>query len=442
MLIIDPIIIVFGFVLAFNIRYGGAIAPKNWTPFLTVLPWMCIGTMILFAALGLYDRRFYSIAQLVSSVAVGIIGVLFLTMAATFWLRGFAFPRSVMAIALPLQVLLICSYRYLFWQIEMLSVGRRKLLIVVADAEDNFANREFTYLIKKSWFSVRKVVLYADFVRTPGIMFDTDAVMISPFLARDNKAAVVEICVGAAKEVLVIPDMYDILLSQGKMTSLSDLPVVQVQDLGFNTLQAFVKRVIDLLIAVLGTVLCAPVLVLCALLIKISSPGPVIYKQERVGRMGKNFNLYKFRTMVDGAEKLTGPILSTDQDPRITWCGRFLRAARLDEIPQLINVLKGDMSLVGPRPERPFFVNQFADTIPDYYRRHLVRPGITGLAQIYGKYSTLPEDKLKYDLYYISNYSLIFDLQIVLRTLPILLDFNSSKGIAGSDAGGSGQNLR
>ncbi|MBC7324452.1 MAG: sugar transferase, partial [Moorella sp. (in: Bacteria)] len=169
-------------------------------------------------------------------------------------------------------------------------------------------------------------------------------------------------------------------------------------------------------------------MLLIAVGIRMTSPGPVFYVQERAGLGGKPFKLIKFRTMVDGAEDATGPVLATENDTRVTRIGRILRATRLDELPQFLNVLKGDMSIVGPRPERPFFVNQFREALPAYKHRLRVKPGITGLAQVEGKYDTEPEDKLRYDLYYIRNYSLLLDLQLIIQTLRVMLIPESSRG--------------
>jgi sugar transferase (PEP-CTERM system associated) len=184
------------------------------------------------------------------------------------------------------------------------------------------------------------------------------------------------------------------------------------------------KRFASLASSILGLLLSLPLLPFVVLAIKLSSPGPVLYRQDRVGRDGVIFRCYKFRTMRSDAEADTGPTWATDDDPRITRVGRFLRKTRMDEIPQLWNVLKGDMSLVGPRPERPEFVAAFNQTIPYYHLRHAVRPGITGWAQTLYKYGSSVEDakeKLRYDLYYIKNMSLGLDLLIIFSTVKIIL---------------------
>jgi sugar transferase (PEP-CTERM system associated) len=191
-----------------------------------------------------------------------------------------------------------------------------------------------------------------------------------------------------------------------------------------NSTIIFGRRVMSLLISAVLLLLVLPLLPLIALLIKVTSPGPVLYKQKRVGRNGQVFFCYKFRTMRADAEADTGPTWAGDDDPRITKIGRLLRSTRLDEIPQLWNVFKGDMGFVGPRPERPEFVEWLSREIPYYNLRHLVRPGITGWAQISYQYGASLEEareKLQYDLYYIKNISMAFDLFIIFQTIKIVL---------------------
>jgi exopolysaccharide biosynthesis polyprenyl glycosylphosphotransferase len=221
--------------------------------------------------------------------------------------------------------------------------------------------------------------------------------------------------------LLVVPSMYDILVGRVSSLRLHDVPIVEVlknpqEDLAFS-----VKSLLDGVIATLLLLLSAPVLFGAAALIKLTSPGPVLYRQRRVGQGGQEFTLYKLRTMVDGAENETGPVLASLLDNRVTWVGRLLRGSRIDEIPQLLNVLSGTMSLVGPRPERPEFAQEFLRAIPGYAERLQVKPGLTGLAQVNGEYHTTPEYKLKYDLAYIYNYSLWLDIRIMAETVKVML---------------------
>ena len=184
------------------------------------------------------------------------------------------------------------------------------------------------------------------------------------------------------------------------------------------------KRLFDVVISLLILIVTLPVCIVIAVAIKLDSKGPLFFKQERCGLNGKAFTIVKFRSMVRNAEKLSGPVWSQKNDPRITRVGKFIRRVRIDEIPQMYNVLKGEMSIVGPRPERPFFVEKLADEILYYKRRLKVRPGITGWAQVKHKYDESLEDvkiKLRYDLFYIENMSLRMDFKIIIRTIYIVL---------------------
>jgi len=186
----------------------------------------------------------------------------------------------------------------------------------------------------------------------------------------------------------------------------------------------FFKRLADILLSILGLILAAPLMIAVTILIKIDSQGSLFYRQQRVGQNGKRFTLIKFRSMRDDAEAVTGPIFADKDDIRITRVGRLLRTTRVDELPQLLNVLRGEMSFVGPRPERPFFVEQFAKEIPYYAQRLSVKPGITGWAQVCYPYGATLEDaieKLRLDLYYIKNTSFILDLFIIMKTLKIVV---------------------
>ncbi|HMD33860.1 MAG TPA: TIGR03013 family XrtA/PEP-CTERM system glycosyltransferase [Vicinamibacterales bacterium] len=185
-----------------------------------------------------------------------------------------------------------------------------------------------------------------------------------------------------------------------------------------------IKRMLDLALSILGCALAAPLMAFTALAVKLDSKGPALYSQERVGENGRTFTLYKFRSMRTDAEQAGRPVWARDKDDRVTRVGRFIRLTRLDELPQLWNVLKGDMSFVGPRPERPFFVEQLAREIPFYMERHAVKPGVTGWAQVKYRYGSSIEDameKLRYDLYYIKHLSVFFDLTIVLDTVKVIL---------------------
>jgi exopolysaccharide biosynthesis polyprenyl glycosylphosphotransferase len=223
-----------------------------------------------------------------------------------------------------------------------------------------------------------------------------------------------------------IPDLYDFLSGTVKTTAIYSSPLIKISNGLMPTWQANMKRLLDVVISVMASVIFLPVFVVLAILIKKSSKGPVIYRQERIGRFGKPFKIYKLRSMVHGAENGT-PALSSENDERITNIGRFLRKTHLDEIPQFFNVIKGDMSLVGPRPERKFYIDQIVKQAPHYTHLHKLRPGITSWGQVkYGYASTLEEmlERLPYDIMYLKNISLYIDFKILIYTVMVAFRAN------------------
>ena len=233
---------------------------------------------------------------------------------------------------------------------------------------------------------------------------------------------------GSSISLRIIPDMYEVISGLAKTEELYGLPLVDINTEILSVQQKFAKRIIDIIFSFIILLGFSPLWILVSLIIKIESKGPILYRQKRVGQNGRIFIINKFRSMKDEAENTTGPVWAIEKDPRITKVGKILRKYRIDEIPQFINVLFGDMSVVGPRPERPFFVKKLIKEFPFYYRRHKIRPGITGWAQIKQSYDSSLSDvkeKLKYDFFYIENMSLSLDLQIMIRTFIVMI---SAKG--------------
>lgn len=222
----------------------------------------------------------------------------------------------------------------------------------------------------------------------------------------------------------IVPDLYDILSGQARTSQIYGIPLIDIMPQLMPEWEKRLKRILDIVVSFLILLLSLPITFLTALAIKLDSKGPIFFKQERCGFNDKIFKIIKFRSMVHDAEKMTGPVWSQKDDPRITRVGKIIRKLRIDEIPQMINVLKGEMSLVGPRPERPFFVEKLSEQIPYYKRRLKVRPGITGWAQVKHKYDESIEDvkiKLRYDLFYIENMSLRMDFKILFRTIFVVV---------------------
>ncbi len=235
---------------------------------------------------------------------------------------------------------------------------------------------------------------------------------------------VLRLCDGKAVSLKLIPDFYTLIGGMARTEHMYGLPLIEVLPEPMPAWEQSTKRLIDIAVSFVVLAAGLPVWAGIAVLIRATSPGPAIYRQQRVGQSGKQFTMYKYRTMRENAEAETGPVWAQANDPRYTPLGRWLRKTRLDEIPQFWNVLKGDMSLVGPRPERPYFVQRLSEEIPLYSRRHRVKPGITGWAQVKWKYDTSLDDvrqKVKYDLFYIENVNLRMDFKILFRTVRTTL---------------------
>jgi Undecaprenyl-phosphate glucose phosphotransferase len=219
-------------------------------------------------------------------------------------------------------------------------------------------------------------------------------------------------------DVKVVPDLLQVIALRARLEDLDGVPVININDVPLQGFNSVVKRAIDVAISSFALFLLAVPLAIVGLLIRVTSRGPVLYYQERMGLDGKSIMILKFRSMHEDAEAETGPVWARENDPRVTRLGRFLRKSNLDELPQLWNVLRGDMSIVGPRPERPHFVEQFKHRIPSYMLRHKVKAGLTGWAQVHGwRGNTSIEKRIEYDLYYIENWSVSLDIKIMWLTL-------------------------
>ncbi len=234
-------------------------------------------------------------------------------------------------------------------------------------------------------------------------------------------------CYTHEKRSYLLPDITDIIISNSYNIQISDTPVLMSRNRGLTLEQKIIKRFLDIVISIIGIVITSPIMLVCAVAIKLDDGGPILFKQNRITINGKIFNVYKFRSMIVEADK-DGARKAVADDDRITRVGKVIRACRMDELPQLFNILRGDMSLVGPRPERIENVYEYAKKYPEFELRHRVKAGLTGFAQLYGKYNTTPEDKLHMDLIYIETYSLLLDIKLLILTFKILFMRESTEG--------------
>ncbi len=243
-----------------------------------------------------------------------------------------------------------------------------------------------------------------------------------PGASNDELLHMIKTCDDQQVEFKLVPDLLEVMSTRVAADAIDGLPLIGIRRNRLRGSAARLKRAIDLIVSAVALVVLSPILLLVAGLLRLTSAGPVLFRQERVGLQGRSFTLYKFRTMIANAEERTGPVFTTKDDTRRTPVGKVLRRLSLDELPQLYNIVRGDMSLVGPRPERPFFVERFRGEVPRYLERHQVRPGVTGWAQVNDlRGDTSINDRTIYDIYYVEHWSLALDIKILILTLGRLL---------------------
>ena len=246
--------------------------------------------------------------------------------------------------------------------------------------------------------------------------------------SHDMRVRVIRYCYETNKRLLMIPNVDEIFVQCADRCQIDDIPAFLFRNRQMTSEQRIIKRLVDIVGSALGLIVLSPVMLITAAAIRIHDGGPVIFRQTRLTQGGRTFQLMKFRSMVVDAEK-RGPELATSLDSRITPVGRWIRMLRIDELPQLFNILKGDMSIVGPRPERPELTEEYCRTYPEFRYRLKVKAGLTGYAQVFGRYNTLFEDKVKLDLLYIQHFSLIFDFYIMISTIKVLFMPSSTAGV-------------
>lgn len=331
----------------------------------------------------------------------------------------------------------LCIWRIALYYFHKNRTHRQKMLMIEKLKDDNSRVRRMKYACMSrfdAWYEqvdVENKQAVEEFIEKFFPEFDVICLMETvPF---DIRNMFMEAGLRMNKDFYVVPMMYEMNFAKVKLAYLDDVMVFHLSPTQVGATNLFFKRLMDIVISFVGLSIAFIPMCIIALLIKLTSPGPVFYKQLRLTKDKKEFYIYKFRSMVQDAEKKTGPALATKDDPRVTKVGRWLRKLRLDELPQLINILKGDMSVVGPRPERPFFVEQYEKEIPNYDKRFMMRAGLTALSHVYGRYSTDIIDRTHYDLLYLQNYSLMLDIRIILLTSRTMFLSDAAEGVGTVD---------
>lgn len=455
--ITDALLAMWAFILAYGIRFESGLipVPRGYPPienYLNVMPFIAVITPLAFQLQGLYRLRrgrsrvddFFAI--LVGSILAVVFGVLSTLYVQAYYASEEARSRGAYQVSQLVWGLFLClnilftfasreAVRELLERRWRAGIGLKRILIAGAGdlgrmvADRILKHRELGY--KAIGFvddraggdhiGYRGLPLLGTLNEIPEVAQRERIDHLYVALPLEEHARLLDVMELTSREcidVKVVPDLLQFIALRARLEDLDGLPIINVNDVplqGFNT---WLKRSIDIALSAAALVVLAVPFAVIALLVKWTSPGPVFYRQERMGLDGKAFTVYKFRSMYQGAEETTGPVWAHDNDPRATPIGRWLRRLDLDELPQFWNVLRGDMSIVGPRPERPFFVQQFKHRIPQYMLRHKVKAGITGWAQVNGwRGNTSLEKRIEYDLYYIENWSVTLDLKIMWLTL-------------------------
>ena len=443
----DLALIVIGWILAWFIRFQvlswtGFIPPPEWLPlsrYLPFLPWVLIVLTGVFWFSGLYDPdRLQRMTHLTLSVAKAVVMGLIVVTASLSFYRELYFSRLHMmlfgAITPMLMVLARVAMYMLLRRARKKGLYLRRVLILgagVAGRKLEEALRQYPWIgfeiagflddHKKDQEDVlggiSEAVAVVDRFQQEGRPINYVYIALPLTVLHRIQPLVDELSTRLA-HVCLVPDLFHFDIVNSRVTSVEGLPIIHLIDEAPLEFARITKRIVDVVFASVLLVLLSPLLLLLAIGVKFSSPGPVFYKQSRMGLNGRTFDMLKFRSMPVDAEAATGAVWAQPGEKRATRFGALMRRTSLDELPQFINVLKGDMSVVGPRPERPVFIEQFRERVPRYMLRHKVKAGITGWAQVNGwRGDTSIEKRIEYDLYYIRNWSLRLDIKIMIMTL-------------------------
>lgn len=423
---IDVLLIFFSVYLSFVIKFGINIPEYNLSAFINIFPMIMISYIVFMFVFGLDNILEKNIGEIIYSIFLIVICLLVTISFIAFFMRQFAYPRTIILMSSIIQFITISAWRYIVLRIDRNKHGIKDSLVIGDLSAEDLAKK---IIIKQNYLYNIKYICNDKSKNIEEYINKVEVVFIASDVSYSIRGKIVSNCISAGKSIFLIPNSYELMLLKSKLHKADDTPLLNLSTLGFTIEQRVMKRLLDISVSTFGLLITSPIMLVVAIIIKLNDGGNIFYAQERITIGKRKFKVLKFRTMVMNAEKLTGPVLAGENDSRITKIGRVLRATRMDELPQLINILKGDMSVVGPRPERPSFVEEFEREVDDYKYRTIIKAGLTGFAQIYGKYNTTAEDKAKYDLIYIKNYSIFLDLKLILLTIKIIFMKSSTEGI-------------
>lgn len=372
-----------------------------------------------------YKLGIYKVSEIVYSVSLATIICNVILALGIFIFKQKMIVFVYLLIAQIIEIILIILWGILGNKFYFMLFNHHNILLIYGndptEVSKKIVSRKNRYIITKmisDKLEKSKIVKIAD---------NYDSIMLYE-VEKSLRDIITVFCFETGKSLFLVPEIPEIIRKGTHNLYLMDTPLLAANHWGLSLGQKLIKRIMDLVIIIPIFFIAIPFMILTALCIKIYDGGPVIYKQERLTTYGRKFDVYKFRSMIVNAEA-NGAQLSTENDDRITPVGKIIRAIRFDELPQIFNILKGDMSIVGPRPERPEIANEYYQELPEFKLRLKVKAGLTGYAQVFGKYNTSPKDKLKLDLMYINDYSIWLDMKLIIYTIKILFLKSSTEGI-------------
>ena len=403
-----------------------------WAPFFRRGNWMMIFiyAILLIFFMNTYGGFKVGFLKKGNLIYSQILAVLFTNIVTYFQItvqdKRFTTPVPL-GVNIALSVVAILVWTLIFQWIYGLIFPPRRMLLISGDYSDYHLLEKMN--AREDKYIISQIINYKEGMEKLIPQIDQYDGIIVGDMPSHERNLIIKYCYAKQIRTYSVPKISDILLRSSVDLNLFDSPLLLSRNTGLAIEQMFCKRLMDVVFSLLGLVISAPFFLLIAISIKLTDRGPVFYKQTRLTKDGKTFEIYKFRTMIQNAEKYSGAVLASEHDPRILLVGRLLRATRLDELPQIFNILKGEMSIVGPRPERPELAAEIEKEIPEFSYRLKVKAGLTGYEQVYGKYNTTSYDKLKLDLTYIRNYSIFLDLKLIFMTPKIMLLKESTEGV-------------
>ena len=397
----------------------------SFRDYVSTIPLLMVLAVIYIDYLGMtqFFRKTYA------DVFSGSIIFSFMTILSTstiaFFFKWFLLSRYVLVLAGFIMVILSFIWSGVCLRISKIIYRRGKLLIIASKREeaDHFFSK-----VQHELASLHIDYIGYSVSTDPdvlhGLIDRSTEVMIAPTIGEELKSDLLLYCADRDKTIYVVPQFSDLIFTKFRVLQFYDMPTFMIDSLGLTFQQRLFKRIFDFTFSLVVLLVTLPLQLVIALSIRLDSKGPPIYTQDRTTLDGRIYRVFKFRTMVQDAEARFGDHLSAKGDPRLTRLGKLLRDTRLDELPQFLNILIGDMSVVGPRPERPGLISEIESNVPGFTQRLKVKSGLTGLAQIFGKYDTNPEDKLRFDMLYIRNYSFLLDMRLIAQTARAMLPSN------------------